>query len=256
MTLLAKEYMQPPFKWLNSYELLSMSEDFFDHAFLTTLEDDIRSLQIDRQRVPPRRSWCRRWIIVTGGLILLLGAGVVLIRWGPIGSVGSVAEVSVAVVTCRDSSGPGPLLSAGGCVIARHHGAVGAKITGRVITLEVEEGDVVRAGQVIAQLDDEEIRAQVREAEATLAAARARLAELEAGSRPQEINRAHAEMLSAKADLKTAEANLRRLERPAEVGVVDRQQLDDARARYEMAAAALRVARENYEPIRIGPRPK
>ncbi len=256
MTLLAKEYMQPPFKWLNSYELLSMSEDFFDHAFLTTLEDDIRSLQVDRQRVPPRRSWRRRWIIVTGGLILLLGAGVVLIRWGPIGSVGSVAEVSVAVVTRRDSSGPYPLLSAGGYVIARHQVEVGAKITGRVIALEVEEGDVVRAGQVIARLDDEEIRAQVREAEATLAAARARLAELEAGSRPQEINRAHAEMLRAEADLKNAEANLRRLERPAEVGVVDRQQLDDARARYEMAVAALRVARENYELIRIGPRPK
>jgi len=228
-----------------------MSEDF-----LTTLEDDIRALRIDRQRTPPRRSLRRRWIIVIGGLILLLGAGVVLIRWGPIGSVGSVAEVPVAVVTRRDSSGPHPLLSAGGYVIARHQVEVGAKITGRVIALEVEEGDVVRAGQVIARLDDEEIRAQVREAEATLAAARARLAELEAGSRPQEINRARAEMLRAEADLKNAEANLRRLERLAEVGVVDRQQLDDARARYEMAVAALRVAQENYELIRIGPRPE
>jgi HlyD family secretion protein len=147
-------------------------------------------------------------------------------------------------------------LSAGGYIIARHQVEVGAKITGRVIALEVKEGDVVRAGQVIARLDDEEIRAQVRQAEATLAAARARLAELEAGSRPQEIDRARAEMLRAEADLKNAELNLHRLERLVEAGVLDRQRVDDARARYEMAAAAWRAAQENYELARIGPRPE
>ncbi|HXF06356.1 MAG TPA: efflux RND transporter periplasmic adaptor subunit [Blastocatellia bacterium] len=225
---------------------------------LTTLNEDIRSLQIDRQRAyPPPRSR-RRWLVVIGGLILVGGIGGVLIRWMPFGSRlgGSAKEVSVAVAARRGPTGPQPILSAGGYIIARNQVEVGAKITGRVVALEVKEGDVVRAGQVIARLDDEEIRAQVRQAEANLAAARARLAELEAGSRPQEIDRARAEMLRAEADVKNAELNLRRLERLVEAGVVDRQRLDDARARYEMATAALRAAQENYELVRIGPRPE
>lgn len=225
---------------------------------LTTLDDDIRALQIDRQRAhPPPRSR-RRWLVVIGGLILLGGIGGVLIKWAPFGVRlgGSAKEVSVAVAARRGPTGPQPILSASGYIIARNQVEVGAKITGRVVALEVKEGDVVRAGQVIARLDDEEIRAQVRQAEANLAAARARLAELEAGSRPQEIDRARAEMLRAEADLKNADVNLRRLERLVEAGVVDRQRLDDARARYEMAAAALRAAQENYELARIGPRPE
>lgn len=229
-----------------------------NNDLLTTLDEDIRALQIDRQRAhPPPRSH-RRWLLVIGSLILLGGIGGILIKWGPVGSRlgGSVREVTVAVATRRGPTGPQPLLSAGGYIIARHQVEVGAKITGRVVSLEVKEGDVVRAGQVIARLDDEEIRAQVRQAEANLAAARARLAELEAGSRPQEIDRARAEMQRAEADVKNAELNLRRLERLVEAGVVDRQQLDDARARYEMATAAWRAAQENYELTRIGPRPE
>lgn len=230
-----------------------MSEEF-----LTTLEEDIRALRIDRQRAHPPSSPRQRWLIMIGGLILLgaLVALVVVWRTGGAGLGEEAKDVSVAPAVRRGPAGPQPLLSAGGYIIARNQVEVGAKITGRVVALEVKEGDVVRAGQVIARLDDEEIRAQVRQAEANLAAARARLAELEAGSRPQEIDRARAEMLRAEADLKNAEANLRRLERLVEAGVVDRQRLDDARARYEMAAAALRAAQENYELARIGPRPE
>lgn len=61
---------------------------------------------------------------------------------------------------------------------------------GRISRLLVDEGDRVSAGQVVAELDAEPFRISLQAAEASVAEARAALAQLEAGSRPQEIRQA------------------------------------------------------------------
>jgi HlyD family secretion protein len=188
-------------------------------------------------------------------LVLVAVAILVLVRTRLGTGLGlGVKEVQTAMVTRKGSSGPQPILSAAGYLIARYRVEVGSKITGRVVSLEVREGDTVSKGQVIARLDNYEVAAQLRQAEANVAAARARLAELEAGSRIQEIDRSRAELARSEADLENAEISLNRAERLFKEGVVERQALDDARARHEMARAASRAAKENYELARIGPR--
>ncbi len=216
--------------------------------------EDVRALRIEREREGTSRPRHLAWIWGGVGAVLALGLGGFALRWWK--AERGVEAVVVAEAVRRDIERERAVLTAGGYVVARQQVEVGSKITGRVIALLVKEGDFVRAGEVIARLEDSEIRAEWHRAEASLAAARARLAELEAGSRPQEIERAWAEVERAEAERRNAELNWQRLQRLAERGVVERQALDDARARYEMACAAHRAALAHYELVRIGPRPE
>lgn len=220
------------------------------------VKEDLKVLRIDRQRAGQPGLRYRKWLLVLGLIVVLVVASVFLATRLKLGSqLGLAAKpVRVAVATRRSVDGAQPILSAAGYVIARHQVEVASKITGRIVSLEVREGDIVRQGQVIARLDHSEISAQVLQAQANLAAAQARLAELEAGSRPQEIERARAQMERAKADLDNAQLNLRRTERLVNDRVLQQQSLDDAQARYEMALKAYQAAQEDYELARLGPR--
>lgn len=220
------------------------------------LKEDLQVLRIDRERTTRRETGRRKWLVVILIIVVILAAGALIAGRLQLGSeIGLAAKpVRVTVAARRNSGGPEPVLSAGGYIIARNQVEVASKITGRVVSLEVVEGDIVRQGQVIARLDDYEISAQVGQAQANVAATRARLAQLEAGSRPQEIERAKAQMERAKADLNNAELALRRAERLVAEQVLQQQSLDDARARFDMARNAYQAAKEDYDLARIGPR--
>jgi membrane fusion protein YbhG len=82
------------------------------------------------------------------------------------------------------------------------------RIPGRLEKRLVDEGDNVTAGQLIATLDRTDQELATAKAKAALSLARARLAELDAGSRPQEIENARAELERALAAEKTAAAQL------------------------------------------------
>jgi len=131
---------------------------------------------------------------------------------------------------------------------------VSSKISGRVAKLLVDKGDEVRKGQVLATLDARETVAQLEQARATRVVAEARLRELEAGSRPQEIQRAQASLEEAEARVRTATISLERAQELHRTGVYAKQALDEARNDFEVAEAQTRVARENLELARLGPR--
>jgi len=76
--------------------------------------------------------------------------------------------------------------------------SVASKIGGRTVSVEVEEGDVVKQGDILVQLDRESIEARLRETESELRRARERQRELENGSRPQEIEHANALLEAAR----------------------------------------------------------
>jgi HlyD family secretion protein len=157
---------------------------------------------------------------------------------------------------------------------------VSAKITGRVVELRVQEGQPVERGQPLATLDAEELGADVVRVEAALAAAEARLRDLEAGARPQEIREAEARVAQAQArlddlragsraqEIEQARATLRNaavtrewtqreLERTRELysrDLVAAQDLDRARQAHESAVAQEQAARERLELLEAGPR--
>jgi HlyD family secretion protein len=146
------------------------------------------------------------------------------------------------------------VLVATGYVIAHHKIQVGSKIPGRVAWIGVEKGTRIRQGQVVVRLEDREYRAQYDQSKAAYDGARARLQELERGSRPEEIDRAKADIQRAQADLQTADAQLRRMQGLVKEGVAPAQSLDDAKGRADSARANLAALTKTYELIQQGPR--
>jgi HlyD family secretion protein len=210
---------------------------------------ELNKLRIDRsQRGDNRRSGGGKWIAVV--LILALigaGAGYVFL--------GRPKVVVVNTVKPRlESSSEAAVLVATGYVIAHHKIQVGSKIAGRVAWIGVDKGDRVAKDQVVVRLEDREFRAQYEQAMGAVGSAQARLAELERGSRPEEVDRARADVDRAEAQLRTDEANFRRIENLVKEGVIANQNLDEARGRFETSRAALDSARKTYELTHKGPR--
>jgi HlyD family secretion protein len=85
-------------------------------------------------------------------------------------------------------------------VIEGQQVAVVAEISGRVVELMADEGEAVRAGDVLARLDDAELQVQVKQAQAARSAAQARLAQVKAGARSQDIAVARAALDRARAE--------------------------------------------------------
>lgn len=127
----------------------------------------------------------------------------------------------------------------------------------RVTSVLVHEGDYVRKGQVLAQLDTSRLQPQLARAEAQAAAQRAAVDRLHHGSRPEEIAQARANLTLAKADARQAHDSYQRLEavfRSSNGRAVSRQEVDDAKAQADVADARVAVSLKALQLARIGPR--
>lgn len=103
-------------------------------------------------------------------------------------------------------------------------------VDGRISEMSVEEGGTVSEGQVLARLDEARYRAALNVAAATIESQKAVVARLEAGSRPQEIEKARADVRAAEAVWNTAVATLKRQRKLAVDRFASQQALDNARA--------------------------
>ncbi|MDI3465774.1 MAG: HlyD family secretion protein [Nitrospira sp.] len=131
---------------------------------------------------------------------------------------------------------------------------VSFKIAGRVAERLLSEGETVKTGQVVARLDTSELAQEVALRKAEVQAAEAALAELETGSRPEEIAQAEAVVRRSQADVIRARADLNRLERLYEQDNVSVQDYDAAKTVVAVAEAKLREAQEQLRLVRKGPR--
>jgi len=141
---------------------------------VTDLKGELATLKIDRSR-KPRSPW--RW-----PLLLLLPVAVVLLglyalRAQQAWSATEVETTTVAVSRDVQASAGTPILTASGYVVARRKAVVSAKIQGRLSDLRVEEGSVVREGEVIARLESVDYQAAVVRSQAAVQRAEADLAE-------------------------------------------------------------------------------
>jgi HlyD family secretion protein len=131
---------------------------------------------------------------------------------------------------------------------------LGVPMGGRVAEVDVREGDRVSAGQVLARLETLEIEARLAQAEAQVAAARARLLELERGSRPEERAQAQAAVAAARTRRDDAERALVRTRTLLEGGAVSQEQLDQAEAGLAIAVAQHDQAVEQLQLVTRGAR--
>ena len=131
---------------------------------------------------------------------------------------------------------------------------VAAKVTGRVETLPVHEGDTVSAGQLLMTLDIPEVEAKLKEVEALKSAATARQSLVDEGARPQEIRAAKAHMQRAQAGQELAQKTFNRVHALYREGLISKQKHDEALAQKKSADELLAAAKEQYDIALTGAR--
>jgi RND family efflux transporter MFP subunit len=207
--------------------------------FMSPPKPTLDDLRIERGAKPDRH--VRIWpIVISIAALIVVG----LVVWW----LNRPKPIAVRTVLAREtgsasSSVDRTVLNASGYVTARRAATVSSKVTGKVMEVLVEEGMHVKEGQVLARIDDTNVKASLKLAEAQLASARAALAETKARIKEADLNlRRIAELaknnISAQADLDHAEAdaaalNARLAQQEADIIVAERtvatwqQQLDD-----------------------------
>jgi HlyD family secretion protein len=131
---------------------------------------------------------------------------------------------------------------------------LGFQLAGRIVSIAVDEGSRVKAGDVLAQLDAAELQARKAQAAARVSSAEAQVDELEGGFRPEEIAQAEAAVRAARDKLEDARTDLNRTRILQRGGAVSPEALQKATTAEEIAASALRQANEQLLLMRRGPR--
>jgi len=219
-----------------------------------TQHDDLQSLRIDRSLrdgggEPP--AWSRRVII--GGISVVVLLGIIALAYRVLAANTPEVEVTRATAEGSDAAGA-TVLSASGYVVAHHKISVNSKVTGRVAWIGVEKGDKVKEGQVLVRLEDEEFRAMYEQARGAWESAKARLAEAEHGSRPEEIQQADHNLSEARATAANDKITLDRTRDLFAQGVVSKQNLDDAQARYDADQQKANSLEQAFRLSKLGPR--
>lgn len=178
-------------------------------------------------------------VLVVAALALIAGAaGFFLLR--PV-------AVTVAAVTTRDLV---PAIQGVGTVEAKVVVNVSSKITDRVVSVLVDQGDTIKAGQVMARLDDTQYVPGLDQAEAGMRVAEAQLRDLLAGARPDEIEQLRARFASASATRALTERDFQRTKDLFSKELISAQDMDRARQAYDAASAAERDARHAMDLAR------
>jgi HlyD family secretion protein len=197
--------------------------------------------------------------VVRGAIVVLLVTGA-LVWW----------------LFLRESNAPREIISAPGR-IESDDAAVAAKASGRIREITVREGDQVKAGQVIATLDDEQVKARVDQAQSNVAQAEARLsrarhevavlqaqleqsrlgvnqsrmdAEGRVSQAQAQVAAAEASLARADADYKQARADAERFTTLAEQGDAPAREGEQARAAADAHKAVVQAARKQVEAAR------
>ena len=155
-----------------------------------------------------------RWLLIGLPTAAILVVGAVFVITG--GALSAALPVRLTPATMVSPMRAGAVLVASGYVVAQRKAAVASKGTGRLVYLGVVEGDRVRAGQVIARIEDADVKAQLAQAQANLQVSRA--------------------------ELHDAQRSLARERLLADSGASSQASVDAAEARYERVKASIAAA--------------
>jgi HlyD family secretion protein len=211
------------------------------------LSQRVRSLRLPRQAAAG--SSTSHWVAWTLCLVLA-GSTAVLGYLLATQSPPPVAENPVAPAKPDGPAEPPATASSGnfaleskGYIIPAHQILVSPKVGGMVVKLRITESQRVQKGDVLAELEDTEFRADRDRAKAMLESAKHSLEELERGFRPEEIDQARAELAEAEAQRVQLEADFRRAAEMLAKKVLSREAYDSALSKHQ--AMDRRVQRLN-----------
>jgi HlyD family secretion protein len=131
---------------------------------------------------------------------------------------------------------------------------ISPKISARIATLDVRQGQAVQAGAVLATLDSPEVRAKLVQADAVQEAADAKSDLVDDGARPEDIRAAKAIWDKAIAGAELADKTYRRLDALHNEGLVSLQRRDEAQTNSRAAHETALAAQAQYDSARTGAR--
>jgi HlyD family secretion protein len=129
---------------------------------------------------------------------------------------------------------------------------LGFRVLGKLAALHYDEGDKVKAGEIIARLDDEPYRNQLASAQAQVDSVRARLTLRETGNRPEEIAQARSLVREREATALNARRLFRRAQALLAEKGVSTQERDNVEANHKEAQARLKSAQDNLALLKAG----
>ncbi|MDQ1274178.1 MAG: hypothetical protein QG591_2808 [Planctomycetota bacterium] len=180
-------------------------------------QEDLLKLRIDPSAKSIHQVQHRKPYYRVAGIVLIVAVmGLLYLS----GALTPAIHVEVASVTRTYPSQAIALLNASGYVVAQRKASVATKITGRLMSLSVEEGSRVKKGEIIAHLEDEDVVALRNQAAANLNVARFNLRQ-------------------AKAELHDAAVTFHREEILRAKGIATQAEYDSAMTRYKKAKAAV-----------------
>lgn len=188
-------------------------------------------------------------------------------KWKALGAV--IMAASLISAGCSESSDSSPdhlpvvqvwkaaSVPAGvtvtGKIAAAEEIQVVSKVSGRIASVAVQEGSVVRKGDVLVTLEAGDYQDQINQAEAAIAGAQARLREAQAGTRTQQLQQLASTVEQAEASFKVAENNYNRMKSLFNSGALSQAELEKASLDLEKARTGLDQARAQYDLAKEGP---
>ena len=135
-------------------------------------QEDLNKLKIDKSNKKSVLAGRKKKPFIVAALVALMVIGVVLYRTGIIAPTSTVDVTTVSLVYPSQSLS---VLNASGYIVAQRKAAVASKMTGRLLALMVEEGSIVKKGQILARMESADVTAAKDQVTANLANARAML---------------------------------------------------------------------------------
>jgi HlyD family secretion protein len=126
---------------------------------------------------------------------------------------------------------------------------IGSELSGRLKLVKVEEGDVIHRGEVLAELENADYRAQVESARANVVAKEAALRKVINGARRQERAEAWSSVNEAKAVTENTQSEFRRRQQLFAAGVVSREELDRYSREADVAKAKYQSSVEQHSLV-------
>ncbi len=191
----------------------------------------------------------RKKLIIAGVLVLVLGGG------GVAAVLGSKGASNPKHDTATVEQGPlKVVVSETGTIEPLTKVEIKSRVAGQVAKLLVDVGDRVEKGQLLIQLDTTDMERERSRAEADRDMAKARLAMLQAGSRPEEIREAQAQLEQAESAYQRAQAEYQRSQAAVKAETITARDAESARNDYEGSRAQRDAAKARLARLKAGAR--
>ena len=145
-------------------------------------------------------------------------------------------------------------LESRGYVIAKHQVLVSPQVSGRIMSLNIEEGRRVAKGDVLAEVERTEYLADVEQTRGILMRNKAELAELETGARPQEIAGATADLQEQEEVVSQLESQYQRLKEALKSNSVSATEFEQSQSSFFSTRKKIEKLRQSLDMMKEGPR--